>query len=175
MKKVIVTGSSRGIGRATALGLARAGYDPVLHCVSRLDAAEEAADAVKALGGTGEILRFDVSNREESKAALDAWVDEYVRADVLAREKDGKYILGDWAYKVSYAAEWEKGLLQKRVDRLCSILPIQEAGTIHVDAFHSAVPFPVGCVRPSVHGTAIRANRTSTQSETSSSTLTRRA
>ena len=46
----------------------------MLHCVSRLDAAEEAADAVKALGGTGEILRFDVSNREESKAALDAWV-----------------------------------------------------------------------------------------------------
>ena len=74
MKKVIVTGSSRGIGRATALGLARAGYDPVLHCVSRIDAAEEVAKAVKALGCSGEILRFDVSNREESKAALDAWV-----------------------------------------------------------------------------------------------------
>ena len=74
MKKVIVTGSSRGIGRATALSLARAGYDPVLHCVSRIDAAEEVANAVKALGCTGEILRFDISNREESKAALDAWV-----------------------------------------------------------------------------------------------------
>lgn len=74
MKKVIVTGSSRGIGRATALGLARAGYDPVLHCVSRVDAAEEVANAVKALGCTGEILRFDISNRDESKAALDAWV-----------------------------------------------------------------------------------------------------
>ena len=74
MKKVIVTGSSRGIGRATALSLARAGYDPVLHCVSRLDAAEEVANALKALGCTGEILRFDISNRDESKAALDAWV-----------------------------------------------------------------------------------------------------
>ena len=69
--------------------------------------------------------------------------EEYKRADVLAREKDGTYILGDWGYKVSYAAEWEKGLLQKRVDRLCELLPIREAGTIHVDAFHSAVPFPV--------------------------------
>ena len=74
MKKVIVTGSSRGIGRATALSLARAGYDPVLHCVSRIDAAEEVANAVKALGCTGEILRFDISNRDESKTALDAWV-----------------------------------------------------------------------------------------------------
>ena len=74
MKKVIVTDSSRGIGRATALSLARAGYDPVLHCVSRIDAAEEVANAVKALGCTGEILRFDISNRDESKAALDAWV-----------------------------------------------------------------------------------------------------
>ena len=74
MKKVLVTGSSRGIGRAIALGLARAGYDPVLHCVSRIDAAEEVAKAVKALGCTGEILRFDISNRDESKAALDAWV-----------------------------------------------------------------------------------------------------
>jgi len=72
--------------------------------------------------------------------------DEYVRADVLAKDKDGKFILGDWAYKVDYASEFAKGLLQKRVDRLCSLLPVQEAGTIHVDAFHSRVPLP--CVRP---------------------------
>ena len=68
---------------------------------------------------------------------------EYVREDVLAREKDGSFIFGDWGYKVSYAAEWEKGLLQRRIDRLCELLPIREAGTIHVDAFHNAVPFPV--------------------------------
>ena len=68
---------------------------------------------------------------------------EYVREDVLAREKDGSFIFGDWGYKVSYAAEWEKGLLQRRIDRLCELLPIRDAGTIHVDAFHNAVPFPV--------------------------------
>ena len=67
---------------------------------------------------------------------------KYKDADVLAREKDGSYILGDWSYKVSYAAEWEKGLSKWRIDSLCSLLPIQEAGTIHIDAFHNRVPRP---------------------------------
>lgn len=75
MKKVIVTGSSRGIGRAIAIDLAKAGYDPVLHCVRRPEAAAEVAAEVKALGGTGEILQFDISDRAATKAALDAWVE----------------------------------------------------------------------------------------------------
>ena len=75
MKKVIVTGSSRGIGRAIALDLAKAGYDPVLHCVKRPEAAAEVAAEVKASGGTGEILQFDISDRSQAKAALDAWVE----------------------------------------------------------------------------------------------------
>lgn len=75
MKKVIVTGSSRGIGRAIAICLAKAGYDPVLHCVRRPEAAKAVAEEVKSLGGTGEILKFDISDREEAKAALDSWVE----------------------------------------------------------------------------------------------------
>ena len=74
MKKVIVTGSSRGIGRAVALDLAKAGFDPVVHCVSRVEAAAEVAAEVKALGGTGDVLRFDVGDRAAAKDALEAWV-----------------------------------------------------------------------------------------------------
>ena len=68
--------------------------------------------------------------------------DEYVRQDVLAKDKEGNPIIGDNGYKISYAAEWEKGLLQTRVDSLCKLLPIEQAGTIHVDAFHNNVPRP---------------------------------
>ncbi|MBQ7181397.1 MAG: hypothetical protein IJR87_08905 [Bacteroidaceae bacterium] len=68
--------------------------------------------------------------------------EKYVREDVLARTKEGELIHGDWGYKVSYAAEWEKGLVQQRLDSLCSLLPVQEAGTIHIDAFHNSVPRP---------------------------------
>jgi 3-oxoacyl-[acyl-carrier protein] reductase len=75
MKKVIVTGSSRGIGRAIALDLAKAGYDPVLHCVRRPEAAAEVAAEVKRLGGTGEILQFDISDRENVRSVLEAWVE----------------------------------------------------------------------------------------------------
>ena len=68
--------------------------------------------------------------------------DEYLKADVLAKDKDGKLLHGDWGYKVSYTAEWNAGLAQKRLDSLCNILPIAEAGTIHIDAFHNTVPTP---------------------------------
>lgn len=68
--------------------------------------------------------------------------DEYVRADVLAKDKDGKLITGDWGYKISYTAEWEKGLTQRRLDSLCRILPVADAGTLHIDAFHNTVPTP---------------------------------
>lgn len=74
MKKVIVTGSSRGIGRAIALNLAAAGYDPVIHCVKGRDAAEEVAAQVRALGGAGDILQFDVADRVATRAALEEWL-----------------------------------------------------------------------------------------------------
>lgn len=68
--------------------------------------------------------------------------DEYVAADVLAKDKGGNLLHGDWGYKVSYTAEWNAGLTQKRLDSLCRILPIAEAGTLHIDAFHNTVPTP---------------------------------
>ncbi|MCQ2164324.1 MAG: endo-alpha-N-acetylgalactosaminidase family protein [Bacteroidales bacterium] len=68
--------------------------------------------------------------------------EKYRDADVLARKKDGSLMNSEWGYKVCYAAEWEKGLAQERIDRLCSLLPVAEAGTIHIDAFHQTAPVP---------------------------------
>jgi len=69
---VLVTGSSRGIGRAVALRLARAGYDLVLHCRSRRDEAEAVAAEIRALGRDARILQFDVADRAACRAALEA-------------------------------------------------------------------------------------------------------
>lgn len=69
---ILVTGSSRGIGRAIALRLARAGYDLVLHCRSRRDEAEAVAAEIAALGRQARVLQFDVSDRAACRAALEA-------------------------------------------------------------------------------------------------------
>ena len=68
---VLVTGSSRGIGRAVALRLALAGYDIVVHCRNRREEAEQVAAATAALGRNARIVQFDVTDRAACAAALE--------------------------------------------------------------------------------------------------------
>lgn len=72
---VLVTGSSRGIGRAIALRLARDGHDIVVHCRSGLDQALSAVAEIEALGRRARVLQFDVADRAACVAALEADMD----------------------------------------------------------------------------------------------------
>lgn len=76
-KTVLVTGSSRGIGRAIALDLAAAGYPLVLHCRSGLDQAEAVRRDIEAGGGTARILQFDIADRASAGAAIVADMEEH--------------------------------------------------------------------------------------------------
>lgn len=74
-KTILITGSSRGIGKAIALELAQKGFDIVIHCRSRIQEAEEVAQSIKNLGKNVRVLQFDVSNREQAKIVLETDVE----------------------------------------------------------------------------------------------------
>lgn len=76
-RTILVTGSSRGIGRAIALRLARDGYNVVVHCRSGLDQAQAVADSIQSLGRQARVLSFDVADRAAASAALLADVEAH--------------------------------------------------------------------------------------------------
>lgn len=76
-KRVLVTGSSRGIGRAIALRLAGQGFDIAVHCRSQRKLAEEVVQQIEALGRQASILEFDVCDRDSAKLAITQNIEEY--------------------------------------------------------------------------------------------------
>ena len=74
MDYALVTGGSRGIGRAVALRLAARGYTVVINYKSNEDAARETLQAIEVAGGRAELLPFDVARPEAIEAALADWV-----------------------------------------------------------------------------------------------------
>ena len=82
MKYALVTGGSRGIGRAVALKLAAQGWPVIINYRSNQEAAHATLDEIVATGGRGELLPFDVSNPQQTDAAMDRWEkdhpDDYV-------------------------------------------------------------------------------------------------
>lgn len=73
VRYALVTGGSRGIGRAIAVKLAEAGFRIVINYASNRKAAEEALAAVRAAGSDGELLPFDVADAEAVQTAVASW------------------------------------------------------------------------------------------------------
>jgi len=82
-KIAIVTGGSRGIGRATSIALAEAGALVLVNYRSNEEAASETLRLLKEAGGQGELLRFDVSDPDSAEAAIKGAVTRHGRIDIL--------------------------------------------------------------------------------------------
>lgn len=77
MNYALVTGGSRGIGRAICMQLAGMGYPVVINYTSNREAAETTRKMVEEKGGTAELLPFDVSSKEAVDKALNGWAKEH--------------------------------------------------------------------------------------------------
>jgi 3-oxoacyl-[acyl-carrier protein] reductase len=96
-RTAIVTGASRGIGRATAVELAKAGYYVIINFKSNEAAAQETFNLVKSAGGDGEISRFDVADSAQTKEAVKSITEHHKNIQVLVNNAginaDGLFIL----------------------------------------------------------------------------------
>ena len=73
MKYELVTGASRGLGRAIALRLAKDGFSVIINYNRSDDAAREVLEEIVLEGGSGELMRFDVSDSAAVDAAIEGW------------------------------------------------------------------------------------------------------
>ena len=77
MKYSLVTGGSRGLGRAICIKLASMGIPVIINYQSNQAAAEEVRDIILASGGQASLMKFDVSKQEEVTSALNSWEKEH--------------------------------------------------------------------------------------------------
>ncbi|MDR0463907.1 MAG: 3-ketoacyl-ACP reductase FabG2 [Treponema sp.] len=75
-KKVLVTGASRGIGRAIALAASEAGYQVTAHYNKGKEEAQSLVNEIIEKNGKVELIQFDVSNRNECREKLEKWSEE---------------------------------------------------------------------------------------------------
>ena len=79
----LVTGASRGIGRAIGLALGRAGAHVIVNFRGNRDAAEESLGAIRAAGGQGELSQFDIAAEDQIDDAVKKIIDAHKKIDIL--------------------------------------------------------------------------------------------
>jgi 3-oxoacyl-[acyl-carrier protein] reductase len=82
MKCALVTGGSRGIGRAICAKMAAMGYYVLINYKSNTEEANNTLELVKQAGSNGELLQFDVADKEQIKQVLETWINNNEAKDI---------------------------------------------------------------------------------------------
>ena len=82
-KIALVTGSSRGVGRAVALGLAKQGANVVVNYTSNENAASEVVETIQSMGGKAIAVKADVAQKAEAENLVNSAIDTFGRLDIL--------------------------------------------------------------------------------------------
>lgn len=118
VRTVLVTGSSRGIGRAIALRLAGDGFTVVVHGRSASAAADEALAAVRAFGREARLLCFDVADRDAARTAIEADIDRHGAYHGVVCNAG---IVRDAAFPAMTGDEWD-GVIHTNLDAFYNVL-----------------------------------------------------
>ena len=82
-KIALVTGGSRGIGKAVAIKMAQSGFDVIINYAGNTEAAQKTVEEIKALGRNCEAFKFNVANQEEVDENIAKIIEKYGKIDVL--------------------------------------------------------------------------------------------
>lgn len=138
MRYALVTGGSRGIGRAICIKLAAMGYPVVINYLGNQEAAEVTKSAIEQMGGTAQLLRFDISNPQAIEEAIEMWENSHPN-DYIAVLVNNAGIRRDNLMVFMQNSEWHsvidttlngffyttrrvlKGMMTKRFGRIINI------------------------------------------------------
>lgn len=138
MRYALVTGGSRGIGRAICIKLAAMGHPVVINYLGNQEAAEATKSAIEQMGGTAQLLRFDISNPQAIEEAIEMWENSHPN-DYIAVLVNNAGIRRDNLMVFMQNSEWHnvidttlngffyttrrvlKGMMTKRFGRIINI------------------------------------------------------
>ena len=106
-KVAIVTGSSRGIGKAIALRLAREGAAVVVNCRTTLEKAKAVAGEIEAMGGRALVVRADVGVSKQADRLIERAIERFGRLDILVANAG---IIIDKAFETNTDEDWERAM-----------------------------------------------------------------
>lgn len=117
-QRVLITGSSRGIGKAIALSLASNDYEIVLHCRTQLHEAQAVSEQLIQAGTKSQILQFDVADRAQCRAVIEADIKEHGAYYGVVCNAG---IIRDAAFPVMSGGEWD-AVIQTNLDAFFNVL-----------------------------------------------------
>ena len=104
LKRILVTGSSKGIGKAIALKLAEQGFDIAVHCRAGVEQAQVTCDEINALGRATSLLQFDVCDREQAKAQI---IEDIAKHGAYYGVVCNAGITNDMAFPAMQGEDWD--------------------------------------------------------------------